>query len=891
MELASKYDPKEVESKWYEYWLNHKLFSSKPDGREPYTVVIPPPNVTGVLHMGHMLNNTIQDILVRRARMEGKNACWVPGTDHASIATEAKVVARLKEQGINKTDLSRDEFLKHAWDWTHEHGGIILKQLRRLGASCDWDRTAFTMDEKRSESVIKVFCDLYNKGLIYRGVRMVNWDPQAQTALSDEEVIYKDEHSKLYYLRYNVVEEPGKYAVVATTRPETIMGDTAMCINPNDPKNQWLRGKHVIVPLVGREIPVIEDDYVDIEFGTGCLKVTPAHDINDHALGLKHGLQTIDIFNDNGTLSEEAGLYVGMDRMEVRKQIAKDLEKAGLMEKVEDYDNKVGYSERTHVPIEPKLSTQWFLKMQHFADLALQPVMDDDIQFYPSKYKNTYRHWLENIKDWCISRQLWWGHRIPAWYYRPQGEAAAEGPKVGEVFVDEDLKGVMTQAQAKYPQAQLQEADFQQDDDALDTWFSSWLWPISLFDGINKPDNEEINYYFPTSDLVTGPDIIFFWVARMIMAGYEYRNDKPFKHVYFTGIVRDKLGRKMSKSLGNSPDPIELIEKYGADGVRMGMMLSAPAGNDILFDETLCEQGRNFNNKIWNAFRLVKGWEVSADAEQDEASRIATRWFESKLREAYAEMDAHFAQYRISDALMTVYRLFWDEFSSWYLEMVKPAYKDGKAQPVAQATYDATLRFFDALLRMLHPFMPFITEELWQHLADRKEGESIMVECQTVEKPTEADARLCEEFEAVKQVVAGVRSVRNQENIAPRQQLVLQAVGTNEVAAYDAVILKMANLEKIEVVEAKAADASGFMVGKSEWAVPVGSLIDVEAELEKAKKELAHLEGFLTGVTKKLSNENFVAHAPAAVVEKERKKQADAMEKIAMVKAMIKALK
>lgn len=738
---------------------------------------------------------------------------------------------------------------------------------------------------------------------------MVNWDPKAKTALSDEEVVYKEEHSKLYYLKYYVAPEDqasverkdeanvmhrddrGWYAVVATTRPETIMGDTAMCINPDDAKNTWLKGKHVVVPKVGRTIPVIEDGYVDIEFGTGCLKVTPAHDINDHALGLKHNLETIDIFNDDGTISEAAGLYVGLDRMDVRKQISRDLNEAGLMEKIEDYTNKVGFSERTNVAIEPKLSTQWFLSMQHFADIALAPVMDDEIEFYPKKYKNTYRHWLENIKDWCISRQLWWGHRIPAWYYRPQGEAAAEGPKVGEVFVDEDLKGVMTQAQAKYPQAQLQEADFQQDDDALDTWFSSWLWPISLFDGINKPDNEEINYYFPTSDLVTGPDIIFFWVARMIMAGYEYRNDKPFKHVYFTGIVRDKLGRKMSKSLGNSPDPIELIEKYGADGVRMGMMLSAPAGNDILFDETLCEQGRNFNNKIWNAFRLVKGWEVSADAEQDEASRIATRWFESKLREAYAEMDAHFAQYRISDALMTVYRLFWDEFSSWYLEMVKPAYKDGKAQPVAQATYDATLRFFDALLRMLHPFMPFITEELWQHLADRKEGESIMVECQTVEKPTEADARLCEEFEAVKQVVAGVRSVRNQKNIAPRQQLVLQAVGTNEVAAYDAAILKMANLEKIEVVEAKAADASGFMVGKSEWAVPVGSLIDVEAELEKAKKELAHLEGFLTGVTKKLSNENFVAHAPAAVVEKERKKQADAMEKIAMVKAMIKALK
>ena len=896
MELASKYDPQDVEGKWYQYWLDNKLFSSKPDGRDPYTVVIPPPNVTGVLHMGHMLNNTIQDILVRRARMEGKNACWVPGTDHASIATEAKVVNRLAQQGIKKTDLTREEFLKHAWDWTHEHGGIILKQLRRLGASCDWDRTAFTMDETRSRAVIHVFCDLYQKGLIYRGVRMVNWDPKAQTALSDEEVIYKDEHSKLYHLKYYVVEqdcqqvdeenvmhkdEKGYYAVVATTRPETIMGDTAMCINPEDKKNTWLKGKHVIVPLVGREIPVIEDSYVDIEFGTGCLKVTPAHDINDHALGLKHGLATIDIFNDNGTISEAAGMYVGMDRMDVRKQISTDLQEAGLMEKIEDYNNKVGFSERTNVPIEPKLSTQWFLKMQHFADIALVPVMDDDIEFYPKKYKNTYRHWLENIKDWCISRQLWWGHRIPAYYFDNEGKK--------DFVVAETAEEALKLAQEK--NANIKAEDLEQESDCLDTWFSSWLWPISLFDGIEHPDNEEINYYYPTSDLVTGPDIIFFWVARMIMAGYEYRGKMPFKHVYFTGIVRDKLGRKMSKSLGNSPDPIDLINKFGADGVRMGMMLSAPAGNDILFDESLCEQGRNFNNKIWNAFRLVKGWEVSADAEQDEASRIATRWFESKLREAYAEMDAHFAQYRISDALMTVYRLFWDEFSSWYLEMVKPAYKDGKAQPVAQATYDATLRFFDALLRMLHPFMPFITEELWQHLADRKEGESIMVECQTVEKPTEADARLCEEFEAVKQVVAGVRSVRNQKNIAPRQQLVLQAVGTNEVAAYDAAILKMANLEKIEVVEAKAADASGFMVGKSEWAVPVGSLIDVEAELEKAKKELAHLEGFLTGVTKKLSNENFVAHAPAAVVEKERKKQADAMEKFAMVKAMIKALK
>lgn len=909
MELATKYDPREVESKWYQYWLDNKLFSSKPDGREPYTVVIPPPNVTGVLHMGHMLNNTIQDILVRHARMEGKNACWVPGTDHASIATEAKVVARLAEQGIDKNSLTRDEFLHHAWDWTHEHGGIILKQLRRLGASCDWERTSFTMDEKRSSSVIKVFVDLYKKGLIYRGARMVNWDPKAQTALSDEEVIYKDEHSKLFYLKYYLCEEDqttaerkeegnvihqderGYYAVVATTRPETIMGDTAMCINPADPKNTWLKGKHVIVPLVGRTIPVVEDSYVDTEFGTGCLKVTPAHDINDHALGLKHNLETIDIFNDNGTISDAAGLYVGQDRMDVRKQISKDLQAAGLMEKVEDYNNKVGFSERTNVPIEPKLSTQWFLRMQHFADIALNPVMDDDIEFYPKKYKNTYRHWLENIKDWCISRQLWWGHRIPAWYYRPTEETKDGYPQAGEVFVAEDISNVMAQAKEKYPNAQLAEADFQQDEDALDTWFSSWLWPISLFDGINQPDNAEISYYYPTADLVTGPDIIFFWVARMIMAGYEYRQDKPFKHVYFTGIVRDKLGRKMSKSLGNSPDPLALIDKYGADGVRMGMMLSAPAGNDILFDESLCEQGRNFNNKIWNAFRLIKGWEVSAEKEQLRECSIAVNWFAAKLREANVELNSHFSQYRISDALMTVYRLFWDEFSSWYLEMVKPAYVNGKAEPVDKATYDSTLRFFDDLLRMLHPFMPFITEELWQHLYDRKEGESIMVARLAINAPTDSDAQLCAEFEQVKQVVAGVRAVRNQKNIAPKQLLTLQCIGDNPIASYESAMQKMANLDKVESIGAKSADASGFMVDKTEWAVPVGSLIDVKAELEKAEKELAHLEGFLNGVQKKLSNENFVAHAPAAVVEKERKKQADAEEKIAMIKATIEELK
>lgn len=891
MELASKYDPQAVESKWYQYWLDNKLFSSKPDGREPYTVVIPPPNVTGVLHMGHMLNNTIQDILVRRARMEGKNACWVPGTDHASIATEAKVVNRLAQQGIKKTDLTRDEFLKHAWDWTHEHGGIILKQLRKLGASCDWDRTAFTMDETRSRAVIHVFCDLYQKGLIYRGVRMVNWDPKAQTALSDEEVIYKDEHSKLYHLKYYVVEqdcqqvdeenvihkdEKGYYAVVATTRPETIMGDSAMCINPEDKKNTWLKGKHVIVPLVNREIPVIEDTYVDIEFGTGCLKVTPAHDINDHALGLKHGLETIDIFNDNGTISEAAGLYVGMDRMDVRKQISIDLQNAGLMEKIEDYNNKVGFSERTNVPIEPKLSTQWFLKMQHFADIALPPVMDDDIEFYPKKYKNTYRHWLENIKDWCISRQLWWGHRIPAYYFDNAGKK--------DFVVAETAEEALKLAQEK--NANIKAEDLEQESDCLDTWFSSWLWPISLFDGIEHPDNEEINYYYPTSDLVTGPDIIFFWVARMIMAGYEYRGKMPFKHVYFTGIVRDKLGRKMSKSLGNSPDPLDLIDKFGADGVRMGMMLSAPAGNDILFDESLCEQGRNFNNKIWNAFRLVKGWET-VDIEQPKSAEIAVKWFDAKLKEVNEEMQKQFKDYRISEALMTVYKLFWDEFSSWYLEMVKPAY----GQPIDQKSYDATLRFFDALLKMLHPFMPFITEELWQHIYDRKDGESIMREKLEIPAPTAEEQKLAADIEAVKQIIAGVRTVRNQKNIAQKEQLSLQVVGKNDFEAYNDVTLKMANLDKIEVIAEKSADASSFMVGTDEFAVPLGDLIDVAAEIEKAEAQLKHLEGFLMGVRKKLSNENFVAHAPEKVVALERKKESDSVEKIAALKATIEELK
>ena len=878
MELASKYNPADVEGKWYQYWLDNKLFSSKPDGREPYTVVIPPPNVTGVLHMGHMLNNTIQDILVRRARMEGKNACWVPGTDHASIATEAKVVNKLAQQGIKKTDLTREEFLKHAWEWTDEHGGIILKQLRKLGASCDWDRTAFTMDEERSESVIKVFCDLYEKGLIYRGVRMVNWDPKALTALSDEEVIYKEEHSKLYYLRYKVEgDAEGRYAVVATTRPETIMGDTAMCINPNDPKNEWLKGKRVIVPLVGRSIPVIEDDYVDIEFGTGCLKVTPAHDVNDYMLGEKYNLPSIDIFNDNGTLSEEAGLYVGMDRFDVRKQIEQDLAAADLLEKVEAYTNKVGCSERTGVAIEPKLSMQWFLKMQHFADMALPPVMNDELKFYPAKYKNTFRNWLENIKDRCISRQVWWGHRIPA-YYLPEGG----------FVVAPTAEEALAKAIEKTGNANLKVEDLRQDEDCLDTWFSSWLWPISLFDGINNPGNEEIKYYYPTSDLVTGPDIIFFWVARMIMAGYEYLGDMPFKNVYFTGIVRDKIGRKMSKSLGNSPDPLDLIDRFGADGVRMGMMLSAPAGNDILFDDALCEQGRNFNNKIWNAFRLVKGWEV-ADIEQPEYAALATEWFESMLAKTVAEVDDLFSKYRLSEALMAIYKLFWDEFSSWYLEMVKPAYIDGKAQPMDKKTYEKTLSFFDSLLKLLHPFMPFITEELWQHIYDRKEGESLMV--QTLDINKVCNEEIVKNFEAVKEVIGGIRTIRLQKNIAQKEALSLQVVGESPVTAFNSVIAKLCNLTSIENVEAKAEGSASFMVGTTEYAVPLGNLINVEEELKKLEADLKYNEGFLQSVLKKLSNEKFVSKAPANVIEMERKKQADAESKIASLKESIAALK
>ena len=891
-EITSTYSPDEVEGKWYEYWLRHDLFKSTPDEREPYTIVIPPPNVTGVLHMGHMLNNTIQDILIRRARMEGKNALWVPGTDHASIATETKVVKKLADEGIKKSDLTREQFLEHAWEWTHKHGGIILEQLKKLGASCDWSRTAFTMDEKRSESVTKVFCDLYDKGLIYRGLRMVHWDPKNKTALSDDEVYYQEEKSKLYYLRYYVAnddlsgetgeegeivhrdEQGRRYAVVATTRPETIMGDTAMCINPKDPKNQWLKGKRVIVPLVGREVPVIEDRYVDIEFGTGCLKVTPAHDENDYMLGQTHNLETIDIFNADGTVNEVAGMYVGMDRFDVREQICKDLQAAGLMEKIEDYTNKVGCSERTHVPIEPRLSLQWFIDMKHFAEIALPPVMNDEIKFIPAKYKSTYKNWLENIKDWCISRQLWWGHRIPAYFY---------GEGENDFVVAPTIEEALEKAKAKTGNTAMTSDDLRQDDEALDTWFSSWLWPITLFDGINNPGNEEINYYYPTNDLVTGPDIIFFWVARMIMAGYEYIGKMPFRNVYFTGIVRDKLGRKMSKSLGNSPDPIELMERYGADGVRMGMMLSAPAGNDILFDESLCTQGRNFNNKIWNAFRLVKGWNV-ADIEQPEYAKIAIRWFDAILNKTLAEVADLFSKFRLSEALMAVYKLFWDEFSSWYLEMVKPAY----GQPIDRATMDATLAFFDNLLRLLHPFMPFITEELWQHIAERKDGESIMVA--QLPKAQPVDEAIVADIEIAKEIIAGVRTVRLQKNIANREALKLQMLGGATCPATP-IVEKLANLSSIDNVAEKDGAAASFLVGTAEFAVPLAVNINVEEEIKKIEADLKYYEGFLASVMKKLSNEKFVNNAPAKVIEMERKKQADAEAKIATLRESLAALK
>ena len=874
MEISSKYSPQDTENKWYQHWLDKNYFHSTPDEREPYTIVIPPPNVTGVLHMGHMMNNTIQDVLIRRARMQGKNACWVPGTDHASIATEAKVVNKLAQQGIKKTDIGRDEFLKHAWDWTHEHGGIILKQLRRLGASCDWERTSFTMDETRSKSVIHVFCDLYKKGLIYRGVRMVNWDPKALTALSDEEVIYKEEHSKLFYLRYKIEGEDG-YAIVATTRPETIMGDTAMCINPNDPKNEHLKGKKVIVPLVGRAIPVIEDEYVDIEFGTGCLKVTPAHDVIDFMLGEKYGLQSINIFNDDATISEAAGMYVGMDRDDVRKQIVKDLDAAGLLEKVEDYNNKVGYSERTHVAIEPKLSMQWFLKMEHLAEIALKPVLDGEIQFYPSKYVNLYRHWLENIKDWCISRQLWWGHRIPAYFLPEGGYVVAETAEEALQLAKEKVGDNITMD------------DLRQDSDCLDTWFSSWLWPLSLFDGILNPDNEEFKYYYPTNDLITGPDIIFFWVARMIMAGEEYQKEVPFKKVYFTGIVRDKLGRKMSKSLGNSPDPIELIDKYGADGVRVGMMLTAPAGNDLPFDESLCEQGRNFCNKMWNALRLVKGWKVDENIAQPDTAKMAVKWFEKRFYQVLQETNDNLDKYRLSDALMGIYKLVWDDFCSWYLEMVKAPMN----QPIDAVTYNATVEFFENLMKILHPFMPFITEDIWHLLKERQDGDDIIIAQQP--KQQDIDNEILNQFIFTQDVINNIRKIRAEKNISMKEAIELIVVDKDGSVNkdFDSVIMKLCNVSSVNYVTENPQDAFGFLVKATEFFIPVSDNIDTEAEIKKLEEELKYAQGFLKSVEAKLSNEKFVNGAPAAVVDKERKKKSDSEAKIKVLEQQIAALR
>lgn len=876
MAIADKYVPQELESKWYEYWLKNNYFHSEPDEREPYTIVIPPPNVTGMLHMGHMLNNTLQDVLVRRARMSGRNACWVPGTDHASIATEAKVVARLKAQGIDKSELTREEFLRHAWQWKEEHGDIILRQLRRLGASCDWERTAFTMDEVRSKSLMRVFVDLYNKGLIYRGVRMVNWDPSAHTALSDEEVVYKESNGKLYYLRYMVEgDAEGRYVVVATTRPETILGDTALCVNPNDPRYSDLKGKQVIVPIVGRLVPVIFDEYVDVEFGTGALKVTPAHDVNDYMLGEKYNLESIDIFDDSGAINDKVGIYVGVDRFDLRKRIEKDLDEAGLLEKTEPYVNNVGYSERTNTAIEPKLSMQWFLKMDGLAKPALESVMDDIIRFVPAKYKNTYRHWMENIKDWCISRQLWWGHRIPAWYL-PEG-----GYVVAETESD-----ALEAARRKSGNAALSLSDLRQEEDVMDTWFSSWLWPITLFDGILNPENEEIKYYYPTNDLVTAPDIIFFWVARMIMAGYEYRGERPFGNVYFTGIVRDKQGRKMSKQLGNSPDPLDLIDKYGADGVRVAMMMSGSAGNDIMFDEALCEQGRNFGNKIWNAFRLVNSWSVDEGLAQSFNNKIATEWFEALLNRTLKSVEADFESYRLSDAMTTLYKLFWDDFSGWYLEMIKPAY----GQPADRATVDATLGFFDRLLRLLHPFMPFVTEEIWQHVAPRNDGESIMVSDMPVSG--EYDETLLANITLVKDAVTAVRNIRQQKNLPNKEQLELCVVADeNYHPEYNPVLMKMANLSDLRVVDEVDPASVAFIVKTTEYCIPMGGKIDIEEELKKLNEELTYLEGFLASVMKKLSNERFVQSAPVKVVETENAKRNDAEAKIKAIKERVEALK
>ncbi|MFR9620942.1 MAG: valine--tRNA ligase [Rikenellaceae bacterium] len=872
--IAEKYAPQQIESKWYEYWINNNLFHSEPDEREPYTIVIPPPNVTGMLHMGHMLNNTLQDVLVRRARMMGKNACWVPGTDHASIATEAKVVAKLAAEGIDKSTLTREEFLAHAWAWKEEYGGVILKQLRTLGASCDWDRTCFTMDEPRTQSVIKVFCDLYNKGKIYRGVRMVNWDPVAKTALSDEEVIYKESHGKLYYLRY-MVEGSDKAIIVATTRPETILGDTALCVNPNDPRYDWLaEGARVIVPLVGRSIPVIRDEYVDIEFGTGALKVTPAHDVNDYMLGEKYGLETIDIFDDGGAINDKVGLYVGVDRFECRKLIEGDLAEAGLLERCESYDNNVGFSERTGVAIEPKLSMQWWLSMGDFAETAKESVMSDVVKFVPAKYKNTFRHWMDNIKDWCISRQLWWGQQIPAYYL----------PKGGYV-VAETAEEALAMARAKSGDESLQLSDLRQDDDVLDTWFSSWLWPISVFDGIRNPDNAEVSYYYPTNDLVTGPDIIFFWVARMIMAGYEYRDMKPFHNVYFTGIVRDKIGRKMSKQLGNSPDPLDLIAEYGADGVRMAMMLCSSAGNDLMFDNALCEQGRNFANKIWNAYRLVTGWSVDEGLAQSENNRLAVEWFAARFDEALAQIESDFEGYRLSEALMVAYKLFWDEFSGWYLEMIKPAYQ----APIDAQTLAQTKEFFDKLMRLLHPYMPFVTEEIWQDLAECGATESIVVADMPVSDG--CDGAMLARFELVKEVVSAIRNVRKGKNLPQREALELQVVvDENYPVEFAPVLAKMGNLSAIVEVAEKDSLAVGFIVKTTQYSVPLGDKIDVEAELKRLNEELIYQEGFLRSVMKKLDNERFVGSAPEKVVAMERAKRSDAEAKIAAIKEQLAAL-
>jgi valyl-tRNA synthetase len=875
MDIPSKYEPGKAESRWYNYWMEHGFFKSTPDEREPYTIVIPPPNVTGVLHMGHMLNNTIQDVLVRRARMQGKNACWVPGTDHASIATEAKVVAKLKAEGIEKSDLSREEFLGHAWEWTNKHGGIILEQLKRLGASCDWDRTLFTMDEKRYDSVIKVFVDLFNKGLIYRGVRMVNWDPQARTAVSDEEVNYTEEKSKLYYVRYKIVGEEG-YVMVATTRPETILGDTAVCANPGDERYKHLKGKMVIVPMVNREVPFIYDSYVDPEFGTGCLKITPAHDINDYEIGLRHKLPSIDVFNEDGTISGRAGLFIGIDRFEAKELAEKELQKSGNLVKVEDYNNKIGRSERTNAIIEPRLSLQWFMKMKELSQPALDAVENGDVQIHPAKFKNLYRHWMENVRDWCISRQLWWGHRIPAWYY-----------DIDEFVVAGNISEALEMARKKSGRSSLNASDLRQDEDVLDTWFSSWLWPITSFDGINDPENADIKYYYPTNDLITAPEILFFWVARMIIAGYEFRGEKPFNNVYLTGLVRDQQRRKMSKSLGNSPEPIDLIEKYGADGVRVGMLLCSPAGNDLLYEDSLPEQGRNFANKIWNAFRLVKGWNVDDLTDQPDSSKVAVKWMDEVMKKSINEIDLNFRKFRISEALMITYKLFWDEFSGWYLEIIKPEYQ----KPVDRITYDATVVLFDKLLKIIHPFMPFITEEIWHLLLDRKDGESLMMN--RLPEVKKYNKNLIIRFESIKETISAVRTVRKSKDIPNKETLNLLVRSDKD--GFDSeflpVICKLCNLSEVLFIEEKQEGAASFMVGTTEYFIPMGGELDIEGELTKIQEDLDYNKGFLINVMKKLENERFVQNAPANVLALERKKKSDAESKIKSLKERMKELK